>query len=632
MKRDEFGQIKPVGRERAYAETASPVELKRDSGNAEPEKGADEKGSGKPIGKEEVRNARQTLNRYLSSKQAYDRRFADNFKTYNMEYTKQTERDVYRDSDGTPHEAVITKRIGGQTLNVIMNKHADAMDNYPEPICLPRERDDEETADMLTEILPVVLERNGFEGTYSNCWTDKLVGGMACYAVQWDKSLYNGLGDVAIKRVDVLSLIWEPFKEDIQDSDNVFLITLFDPEALKELYPQLEDESADLINIEKYLTFDSEDKTNGKAAVVDWYYKRDGKLHYAQFCGETVLFSSENEPDKYPEGFYKHGKYPFVPDPCFRLRDTCAGFGFVDICRAPQEQLDGLKTDILTNIRVNSETRALVSDSAGVNLDDLRDLSKKFIKCDSMNLNDVMRPLETKDIAPGALSIFSALIDEIKETTGTNDASNGASAAGVTSGSAIAALQEAGGKISRDLTKRSYEVFRDICCMVIELMRQFYTLPRFFRIVGEDKQTKYVEMNSARLGTQEVRVEGSDRIFHRLPVFDIEVKAQRSSPFSVAASNQMMMDMFRMGLFEPQRSDAALVALEGMSFEGKDEIVRMIRDNGTMAQQMQKLSNQNQMLNAMLQNAAAQNAQLEGAGGGEQPLPTAQPRGAYISG
>ncbi len=42
-------------------------------------------------------------------------------------------------------------------FNAILNKHADAMDNYPEPVVLPRERSDEESAKTLSSILPVVL-------------------------------------------------------------------------------------------------------------------------------------------------------------------------------------------------------------------------------------------------------------------------------------------------------------------------------------------------------------------------------------------------------------------------------------------------------------------------------------------
>ena len=343
--------------------------------------------------------------------------------------------------------------------------------------------------------------------------------------------------------------------------------------------------------------------------MIDWYYKKGGLLHLVKFVGRHILFASENAPEKYPRGFYDHGKYPFIVGALFPLRRTPVGFGFIDICRTPQDNLDNLKRDILKNIKVNSQTRNLVSRAAMVNMEDLSDINKEFVEADGMNLGQMLHPLDTKDIAPGALSMYQALVDEIKTTTGTNDASNGASAAGVTSGSAIAALQEAGGKISRDINKGGFREFEDICNMALELMRQFYNPARWFRIIGEDKKAEYVQFSNEGLLPQQVTPEGLEELdepFERLPVFDIQVKAQRANPFTTAANNQMMIDMFNMGVFAPENADAALVMLECMSFEGKDKIVDMIKQNSQTAAAMQQMAEQLQMSQAMVAEQAAQ--------------------------
>lgn len=52
-------------------------------------------------------------------------------------------------------------------FNALANKHADIMDNFPEANVLPREKNDERAAKALSEIIPVILERNEFEETYS---------------------------------------------------------------------------------------------------------------------------------------------------------------------------------------------------------------------------------------------------------------------------------------------------------------------------------------------------------------------------------------------------------------------------------------------------------------------------------
>lgn len=607
MRRDENNVIIPVSRDISDAErlpTAAQQRKKADTdGNNETEK--DTRDSGKPIGKQEITEAKARFMKYEASMKMYKTRFKNNFDTYNLLYTENSNPQFEKSRDGERRKKLIPKRIGGQSLNVILNKHADAMDNYPEPIFLPRSKDDEDTARMLNSIVPCILERNKYRKTYSRTWDDKLVGGTCIVSVTWDADRENGLGDIAINRVDIMNCAWEPHLEDVQQSKDFFVVDYIPVDEVKERYPVLKDVSSEDLGLTEYTTPDTESKTKDKAAVFDWYYKRDGVLHFCKFCGETVIFASENEPEDYPHGFYEHGRYPFEITPLFQLKDTCTGFGFIDITRAPQEQLDDLKCDILKNIKVNSQTRSLVSSNAGVNIDDLNDLSVDFVEASSGNLNGVTYPLETKDIAGGALSIYNSLIEEIKDTTGTNDPANGAGAAGVTSGSAIAALQEAGGKISRDINKAGYEEFAGICELIIELMRQFYTPARWFRIIGEDKKPEYVEFDNSGLVAQNVSVEGNDEDYKRLPVFDIQVKAQRSNPFTTAANNQMMIDMFRMGAFAPENADAALAMLEGMSFEGKDKLVELIKKNQTLLNTVQELSGRLQMSNAALEQQMA---------------------------
>lgn len=562
----------------------------------------------KPIGEGEIAAARERMQRFFNSKKIFDERFKANYDIYNLLYAQQTNKQIYKDKDGELHEELIKKHIGAQTLNVILNKHADAMDNYPEPIFLPREKSDEDTATMLGSIVPCILDRNNHQEIYDRAWTDKLVGGASCVAVTWDPDKEFGIGDVDISLVNPLTVAWEPFVDNIQESSDFFCVNYADIDAVKIAYPQLKDISTEDLGLTEFTTYDSRSKTENKTALIDWYYKKYGLLHLCKFCGNQIIFASENEPEKYPKGFYEHGRYPFVVTPLFPLRDTPVGFSMVDICRGPQEEIDGLKRDILKNVKVNSQTRNLVDESTGVNINDLCDLNKNFIKVPNLPSGSrVTLPLETKDIAGGALSMYSALSDEIKMTTGTNDASNGASAAGVTSGNAIAALQEAGGKISRDINKAGFREFKEICELIYWNMKQFYNPARLFRIIGEDKKTQYVSFDNEKLQPQEFKIEGDDTIYHREPVFDIEVKAQRANPFTTAANNQMMVDLFNMGAFAPQNADAALAMLECMSFEGKDKLIDIIKQNAQLLQMVNQLQGRLDMANAMMEQQTADN-------------------------
>lgn len=573
----------------------------------------------KPIGKDEIAKAKGILQRYIANKKRFDERFRENYELYNL----LLESNGVRDGSDALTE-LIPETIGAQGLNVIMNKHADAMDNYPEPILLPRSEDDEQTAKELTGVVQTILEQCGFDKAYSDVWYDKLVGSLGVYAVIWNSSLMGGLGDIEVLKADPLSLFWQPHITDIQDSANLFYLQAYDVEEVREMYPQLEHVSAESYGQTEYKTYDSESKFYDKAVVVDWYYKKDGKVHLCKFCGDEIIAASENDPETYPDGYYAHGMYPFEADRCFFLPDTPASFSMMDVCRNPQKYLDMLNKYMLKNVAVNSQTRSLYNRSANVNAEDLNDLSKDFIEADG-NLNDVTRPLETKDIAAGAMNLYASKIEEIKQTTGTNDASNGASAAGVTSGNAIAALQEAGGKISRDLCKQSYFCMTRIYRQIIELIREKYTAPRLFRITGNDNRPEFIEFDNAKLRKQQIEVEGSDKVFERLPVIDIKIKAQRANPFATLANNEMMMNLFRAGAFAPGNAEAALIMLEGMVFEGKEKIVEMVRANQTMQRALKELEGRVQMQDAMIAQQAAAQAQ-----GGIQ-LPAAQGRGPYIT-
>ena len=179
-------------------------------------------------------------------------------------------------------------------FNTIQNKHADAMDNYPEPVVLPREESDEQSAKMLSQILPVVQEYIHFEQVYSDNWWEKLKHGTAAYGVFWDPGKENGLGDVTIQQIDLLKLFWEPGITDIQKSRNLFIVDLVDEDLLDQMYPEHKGKmGGGTISVKEDLYSDQVDNSK-KSVVVDWYYKKitaAGKtvVHYAQFVGDVLL-------------------------------------------------------------------------------------------------------------------------------------------------------------------------------------------------------------------------------------------------------------------------------------------------------------------------------------------------------
>ena len=156
-------------------------------------------GSAGPIGVGEIRKAAETMREYKSGKTSLEARIIANQRWYKMRHWEQIRK---KEGEQSPYEAEPTS---AWMFNSIANKHADAMDNYPVPAVLPREESDKTAAEELSRIIPVILENNNFEQTYSDTWWYKLVAGAGIYGVFWNPSLENGLGDVDIKKIDALN-------------------------------------------------------------------------------------------------------------------------------------------------------------------------------------------------------------------------------------------------------------------------------------------------------------------------------------------------------------------------------------------------------------------------------------------
>ena len=475
------------------------------------------------------------------------------------------------------------------------------MDSFPKPNVLPREEGDREDAKMLSSVLPVILERNGFEQTYSDVWWYKLKSGTGVYGVFWNPRLENGLGDIDIRKLDLLNLFWEPGISDIQQSRNLFSVELMDNRTLEGRYPQLKGQlDGDVIDVARYIYDDTVD-TSEKTVVVDWYYKTEGadggkRLHYVKFAGETVLFASENEPEYQDRGFYDHGEYPVVFDTLFLEEGTPAGFGYVDIMRDAQGYIDRLGGAILKNSLVGARPRFFIKDTGAVNEKEFADVSKDFVHVAGQLDDGSLRQITVEPVSSMALNVLQMKIDELKETSGNRDFSQGSTASGVTAASAIAALQEAGSKLSRDMNKSGYRAFQKINYLCIELIRQFYDEPRSFRITGEQGAEEFAVFDNRRLRPSQTEgVFGVDTGYRR-PVFDIVVTSQKASPFNTIAQNELAKELFSLGFFNPELSDQALCAVDLMDFEGKELVRRKITQNGTLFQMVQQMQAQMQKM------------------------------------
>ena len=540
-----------------------------------------------PIGAEEVARAEQILQKYKVGKAALDQRLVDNELWFRMGHWKNYQNPMM---EGKPQPS------SGWLFNSIANKHADAMDNYPAPNVLPRAPDDEQTARVLSSVLPVVLEQADYEQVYSDTWWRKLKQGTGVKGVFWDPEQRGGVGEITVRPMNLLMLYWEPGVDDIQASPNFFSLSLEDTDQLTERWPQLEGHSTSALEVPHYL-HDGGLDTNGKSVVVDWYYKKrnaEGRrvLHYCKFCNGVVLYASENDPEYAGRGFYDHGQYPFVFDPLFVEEDSPAGFGYIDVMKECQTAIDRMNHAMDENVLLSSKQRYVLSDAAGVNEEELADFSRDIVHVVGRLGDDSFRPLQTTGLQGNSLSYRNSRIEELKEISGNRDMTQGGTAGGVTAASAIAALQEAGSKLSRDMLKSAYRAFAKECYLIMDLMRQFYDEERVFRIIGETGRSEFVHFSGAALRAQALPGVGGVELGSREPIFDVVVSAEKKSTFSRLSQNETAKECYQMGFFAPRNADAALAALEMMDFEGIEKVRQRVRQNGTLAQRLEQLQSQ----------------------------------------
>ena len=481
-------------------------------------------------------------------------------------------------------------------FNTIQNKHADAMDNYPEPVVLPRERSDEQSAKTLSQILPVVQEYNHFEQVYSDNWWEKLKHGTAVYGIFWDPQKDNGLGDIEIRDIDLLKLFWEPGITDIQKSRNLFIVDLVDNDLLDSEYPQLKGkQKGKVVDVKEYIYDDNVD-TSDKSVVVDWYYKvktPDGRtaLHYIKFVGSTLLYASENDPEYRERGFYDHGMYPVVLDVMYPEKGTPIGFGYVAICKDPQLYIDKLSANILENAMMATKKRFFVSDTTAINEQEFLDWNRPLVHVNGPLDDGRIQEIVTQPLSDIYVTVAQMKIEEMKDTAANRDVNSGGTT-NVTAAAAIAALQEAGNKASRDMIAASYRAYTQINTLCVELMRQFYDLSRSFRITGEGSEYQFIDFDNTGLQDQVTGLDTMGNPMFRRPVFDLKIKAQKKNPFSRMEQNERAKELYAMGFFAPENAQASLIALDMMDFEGIQTVKEKVMQGQTLLNMVMQMSQQ----------------------------------------
>lgn len=552
------------------------------------------------IGAEEVRKASQTLRKYKEGKARLEQKIIANEEFWKMRQWNYM-------NDGKDDFKPATAWL----WSCIQSRYSDAMDSYPTCNFRPRQGDDKAEATKLSSIVPVILEQNRYEDVYSDAVWYALKHGGCVQGIFWDGSKHNGLGDVSVRRIDFINLFWEPGITDIQESQNLFNTELVSNSILEQRYPQCVGKLGGKgITLAQYL-YDDHVDTSEKSVVVDWYYHtyHNGRktLQYVKYVNDIVLYATENEntrPEKVvvdPEtgvpltipqgesmaerGLYDHAMYPFVAMALYPVEGSICGYGLTDIGRDTQLQIDKLNKAIVDNAIIGATPRYFIKNDGSVNETEYSDLSKDLIHVEGNLGEENIRPVDYKSLDSTYVDILQQKIDELKYVTSNQDSNNGVAPSGITAASAIAALQETAGKNARSTNKTFHRAFRDVCYQIVELIRQFYDIPRTFRINPDGLQEQFVTYDNSGLVPQPMQTMGTDMGL-RKPEFDIDVTSEKANPYKKMEINEMALSFYNAGFFNPQNVDQALACLNMMDFVGKEDVMQRIQQNGTIMEKL----------------------------------------------
>jgi hypothetical protein len=551
------------------------------------------------IDEKELNRANAILQEYRDGKKPIDQRIEEAERWWLL---KQWE--VYdKNAKGAQAGGANDRRTASAWLfNAIVGAQADAVEAYPEPIILPREQGDEEQAEMLSKILPVILQQNGFEETYSKAQWQKMKTGTGAYGVFWDKSALNGLGDISIRRVNMLNLFYQPGIDDIQASQNLFHTEMVDRKYLISKYPHLKGKNLDSFNAVKPKT-EEKVKTDDLVEVIDWYYHRVNMhgqevLHYAKYCGTALIYATENDIDPVLDdmgnmireapavtGLYEDNEYPFDLDPLYPIDGSPTGLGMVYIGKSAQENIDRLQTKIIETAIMGANVRYF-SYGNSINETEFADWEgTRIVHVNGSNGREDVEQIQSPKLDSMFVQIRNDLIEELKQTLGMTDVTIGQASSGVTAASAYAILDENAGKPKRASSRGSYRMYSRLINRVIERIRQFYDAPRTFRIMGASGEKEFVNFDNQGIAMRPQQ--GETDLFEK-PVFDIEVRAQKQNVYTRMAQNEMAIQFFQMGVFNPQMADQALKMIDLMDFKDKEKIIQQIKEAMMLTDQLKR--------------------------------------------
>ena len=486
-----------------------------------------------------------------------------------------------------------------QTLKSTFNNCvADQMDNMPEALMLPETKALEEVAEDLTDIVRFIMARNNYETLHRRRVEDCFATGTAVTQVVWDEAMDDGKGNVSVFRWQIEAFLWDPAADNIQDARALFKVSWHPKSWYEQHYPDLADDiGSDSGEYWGLGVPDAQDKNRpadeDRTMLVEYWYRRyDAKtkrysINVAYFAGGILLDEAKD--------LYKHGLYPFVLDVYTPIEGIPVGDGLIQECAPMMRYINRYAAYIDANLRMASKGRLLVDRSAGLDKEALMDWETDVVEGDRIDAS-ALQWMQTQPFTGAATQQLLQLQTDIKQDSGQNQFTRGETAGGVTAASAISALQEAGGKITRLRTNVLNQGYKAIVEQVIWLISQFYDKDRMLMVTGRESTQSRREVSASP-----ERLFGKHKSGHLPPPpYTVQVQVQRRNPLRQQAQNELFMQAYSMAAQAGAQFPLS-VLFQLLHVDGKERILPVLKEFDMQAQQMQQMSAQVEQLTSMNQ-------------------------------
>ena len=499
-----------------------------------------------------------------------------------------------------------------QTLKSTFNNCvADQMDNMPEALMLPETKELEAVAEDLTDVVRFILNENNYETLHRRRVEDCFCTGTAVTQIAWDGDMDGGLGNVALIRWPIEAFLWDPAAESLQESRAVFKVSWHPMSWYRQHYP------------DHYREMGSEDGVygglgladaqsgpraadEGRAMLLEYWYrlydaeKRRHTINVAYLAGGALLSDHRD--------VYRHGMYPFVMDVYTPIEGLPVGDGMIQELAPMMRYVNRYASYIDMNLRMASKGRLLVDRAAGLDKEALMDWESDVVEGDRIDAS-ALQWLQTQPFGGMATQQMLQLQNDIKQDSGQNQFTRGETVGGVTAASAISALQEAGGKMTRLRTGVLNQGFKAMVEQVMWLISQYYLPQRVLFITGRrDGERRQVNA-------------GPDRLFGKHwhgdtalppPPYTVQVQVQRRNPLRQQAQNELFLQAYSMSVRAGQFFPLS-VLFELLQVDGKERILPVLRQLEQMPGQLAQMDAERNDLTRMCQEADGimQRQQLE---------------------